>query len=400
MQEQYTEFDSLLRSLAEDAEVKPSRGVWKAVASRLDAAAVQAAPAPFVRRYAWGFAAMGLAAAAVLFGVVISNHWTQPSVQDSGVQTYASLLDDSNVPQVEAPLSLDGYLSSGLLPEGANVGTLLAVAEVPQRETCVEEPAEGEPSELPVCEEEGKEDVKTVEERPQGRSVRKVVGDTGNIDIFTDNREVRSRRPFEVYTKGALGGNDSEFAFNRNVVGLAPGTQSNGIVETGKSVYGVPFSLGIGVRKYVSPRFSVGLGVDYSRLTRTFSGKYMESGEVREAGTVFHALQYVGLPLDLYYDVVSSDRIKFYLHAGGEAEYCLSNKYTLFASLDISVTEPVQKLQYSVGAGLGVEFVLSRRIGIFVDPSVKYYFPCDQPKSVRTERPLLVNFDAGLRFSF
>ena len=188
MQEQYTEFDSLLRSLAEDAEVKPSRGVWKAVASRLDAAAVQAAPVPFVRRYAWGFAAMGLAAAAVLFGVVISNHWTQPSVQDSGVQTYASLLDDSNVPQVEAPLSLDGYLSSGLLPEGANVGTLLAVAEVPQRETCVEEPAEGEPSELPVCEEEGKEDVKTVEERPQGRSVRKVVGDTGNIDIFTDNR--------------------------------------------------------------------------------------------------------------------------------------------------------------------------------------------------------------------
>ena len=108
----------------------------------------------------------------------------------------------------------------------------------------------------------------------------------------------------------------------------------------------------------------------------------------------------MGLPLDLYYDVVSSDRIKFYLHAGGEAEYCLSNKYTLFASLDISVTEPVQKLQYSVGAGLGVEFVLSRRIGIFVDPSVKYYFPCDQPKSVRTERPLLVNFDAGLRFSF
>ena len=400
MQEQYTEFDSLLRSLAEDAEVKPSRGVWKAVASRLDAAYQTVAPVPFMRQYAWGFAGISFAAAAVLFGVLISGHWRQPAVQENASPVYAALSDDNAVPQVEAPLSLEEYLDGNLLPEGASAGTLLAVADTQHEAEYVEEAEEDAQAETVRAEEAEMQELQSDAGKPQGRSARKVVGDAGNFEIFTENESARSHRPFELYTKGALGGNDSEYSFNRGIVGLAPGTQSNGIVETGKSVYGVPFSLGIGVRKYVSSRFSLGLGVDYSRLTRTFSGKYMENGEVSEAGTVSHVLQYVGLPLDAYFDVVSSDRIKLYLHAGGEAEYCLSNEYTLYASPDISITEPVQKLQYSVGAGLGVEFMLSRRIGLYVDPSVKYYFPCDQPKSVRTERPLLVNFDAGLRFSF
>ena len=57
-------------------------------------------------------------------------------------------------------------------------------------------------------------------------------------------------------------------------------------------------------------------------------------------------------------------------------------------------------LQFSVDAGLGVEFLLSRRVGLYVDPGVSYYFPCNQPRSLRTEKPLLLNFDVGLRFNF
>ena len=56
--------------------------------------------------------------------------------------------------------------------------------------------------------------------------------------------------------------------------------------------------------------------------------------------------------------------------------------------------------QFSAGAGLGVEFKLTRQIGIYFDPGVNYYFPANQPKSIRTEKPFLLNFDAGVRFNF
>ena len=165
--------------------------------------------------------------------------------------------------------------------------------------------------------------------------------------------------------------------------------------ELGASSYGVPFTVGLGIRFYVAPRLSIGTGLDYSLLSRTFSGSVDGS-----SGSVSHTMQYLGIPVNLYYDIISSDRIKFYAFGGGEAEYCISNKYRLFGTPDIVRTPRVSGLQYSVGAGLGVEFRIGGRVGLYVDPGVNYYFNCNQPRNIRTEKPFLLNFDAGLRFNF
>ena len=37
-------------------------------------------------------------------------------------------------------------------------------------------------------------------------------------------------------------------------------------------------------------------------------------------------------------------------------------------------------------------------IGLYLDPSVRYYFHGNQPKSIRTDKPFMFNLDAGLRF--
>ena len=71
----------------------------------------------------------------------------------------------------------------------------------------------------------------------------------------------------------------------------------------------------------------------------------------------------------------------------------------MFSSPRITCSEPVRKLQFSVGAGVGVEFRLSGKLGLYLDPGVRYYFPNSQPKSIRTDKPFMFNFDAGLRFS-
>ena len=181
---------------------------------------------------------------------------------------------------------------------------------------------------------------------------------------------------------------------------MAPGVSSSGIRELTESTYGIPLTLGLGVRFYLLPRFSIGTGVDYSLLTRTFTGTYTEEGGQTEvSGDVQHTMHYIGVPLDLYYDILSSDKIKFYVYGGGEAEFCVSNKFTVFSTPQVSCSEPVRKIQYSVGGGVGVEFRLTDKLGLYLDPGVRYYFPGGQPKSIRTDKPLMFNFDAGLRFS-
>ena len=71
----------------------------------------------------------------------------------------------------------------------------------------------------------------------------------------------------------------------------------------------MPFTLGLGVRIYLLPRFSLATGLDYSLLTRSFTGCYEDL-----SGSVSHTLQYLGIPLNLYYDILSSDKIKFYVY--------------------------------------------------------------------------------------
>ena len=257
-----------------------------------------------------------------------------------------------------------------------------------QTEVAASEPADV--AQDAVSPEEDQPSVAVPAKRASGKQEKAVPA----VDPFAEPVSLRKDKPrTALYAQGTIGSNESDF---RPTPGawMAPGAES-GFSELGPSTYGVPFTVGLGVRFYVLPRLSIGTGVDYSLLTRSFTGSF--NGE---SGSVSHTLQYIGVPVNLFYDIISSDRIKFYVYGGGEAEYCISNKYRLYANPDITRKYPVERLQYSVGGGLGVEFRLTNRLGIYLDPGVNYYFNCNQPRSIRTDKPVLVNFDAGLRFNF
>lgn len=106
----------------------------------------------------------------------------------------------------------------------------------------------------------------------------------------------------------------------------------------------------------------------------------------------------MGIPLNGYYDIIESPRLRFYAYAGGEAEKALANIYRVKkAQGNLSYTEKVKGVQWSVGAGIGVEFLIADQIGIYLNPGVRYYFDCGQPVSIRTQQPLMMNFEIGLR---
>jgi len=392
------EFDLRLRSMLEDAEVKPSRRVWKGVSARLDA---DSAPAAGLSMAWLKWAGMSLAAAAAIAagGFFSGTRTSIPTINHNQEQAMLAQA-------VEAAGDVTGVTvpAAPAVPDAAEDQTAVR----PERRSTAVRRSSGQPverTEAPVQQDEvasvpADTPAQAAEPAPQKpavtrreRTPRTVIP---AIDPFAAEEPARSafRPRVALYAQGAIGSNDPNGRPAAPGAWMAPG-QESGFSELSSSTYGVPFTLGLGARIQLLPRFSVGTGLDYSLLTRSFTGSFEG-----ESGSISHTLQYLGIPVNFFYDIVSSDRIKFYVYAGGEAEYCISNKYRLFANPDIIREYPVNRLQYSVGGGLGVEFRLSRRIGIYLDPGLNYYFPCNQPKSIRTDKPLLLNFDAGLRFNF
>ena len=156
-----------------------------------------------------------------------------------------------------------------------------------------------------------------------------------------------------------------------------------------------------GVKIDFAPRWSVGIGLNYSLLSRRFYGTYTKVGEngsiLKDVSSDIRATQhYIGIPVNVYYDIVNSDKLSFYTYAGGTAEKCVADKYQVL-NTDITHSEKVKGVQLSANIGMGAEFMVGKHLGIYIDPSIRYYFDNDQPKSIRTAQPLMFGFEMGLR---
>ena len=135
-------------------------------------------------------------------------------------------------------------------------------------------------------------------------------------------------------------------------------------------------------------------------MSRKFFGDYtkVESGKIVESikSDIRNTQHYVGIPVNAYYNIVENKFVNFYAYAGGTVEKCVSDEYRVL-SKDIHHKESVKGVQASANLGIGVEFMLGNHLGIYVDPSARYYFNCNQPKSIRTAQPLMLGFEMGLR---
>ena len=377
MQNSFKEdFDLQLKSMMEDAQEPAPAGAWRAISSRLDA--IAGAPVAAAHRvWYWAGAALAAAAAIVLGVFFIGTSDNTPAPAMLADNTPAVIAGSTGNP-AEAPVIA--------AEEPVIAGADLVIAG-----------PTGNTAKAPVI---AAEEPVIAAEEPV------IAGSTGNpaaaepaADPFAqmayeDSRA--ARRPVNVsvlLTGGASGNNAS----NAPMALAAPGQYfQTGITETSQSSYGIPVIIGIGARLALTESISIGAGLDYSLLTRSFEGRYTD-GVNTQTGDFNHTLQYLGIPVDLFVSLVQRKDIRFYSNVGAEIEKGISNKYRLLGT-DTIVGDKVQGVQWSVGGGLGIEFSLGSRVALFAEPTFKYYFNCDQPKSIRTEKPFQMVLRAGLRF--
>jgi len=395
MQNKYNEdFDLRVRSIMEEAQEPAPAGAWDAISSRLDAAGVGSAlpGAAAVRpvRYVWRWAGAALAmAAAVALGIFFTG------TSDNN----SNLIDINSGSGLVAETVAPAEKPAEIRPEPAKT---VAPAEKPA-EICPEPAKTVAPAEKPA--ETRPEPAKTVvpaekpvETRPEPAKpvapAEKTADPLAAMEYEDALKAGKGRNALSLLLKGGTAGNNASAG---KLAQAAPGSYTqSGISETSKSSFGIPFEIGLGARLQLTDRIALGAGIDYSLLTRSFSGIFTQGLSVTP-GDFNHTIQYIGIPVDLFVDLVRKDDFTIYTNVGAEAEYAISNKYRLLGT-DTVVSGNVKGLQWSVGAGLGVDFHLGSKVGLFAEPMIKYYFDCGQPKSIRTDKPLQMTLRAGLRF--
>lgn len=403
---QKTDFENIdfkIKSMLENATVTPSESVWKSIENRLGPVPAKSGRGVWF----WGFGFAG-AAAALALALVVSKPVQEASfntkeavavVQAAPGQSVAENLAANKAPvheneaaaerqenpfRIGTPVTVEpvGVAGVGLADEPDVTAESVAVAEPDE----VAEPvATAEPAEESAPS-YGTDPFKELE-----------------IADYQQNADVKRIR---VIAGGSFGESIGVSRLSKNPMraGGFSGSQelAKGIYESGASVYGVPVSFGIGLNIPVKGILSIDTGIDYSILTRSFEGIYSDpssNGTNMIEGDVHHHMHYIGIPLNFNLNLYKNKKINIYAIVGGEIEYCISNIYSIHGQqAEIRFRNPVKAPQFSIKMGAGVEARLTHHLGLFIDPSARFYFQNNQPKSIRTEKQLLIGANVGLRF--
>ena len=164
---------------------------------------------------------------------------------------------------------------------------------------------------------------------------------------------------------------------------------------------GFPFSVGLGVKWNFAPRWAVGTGVNYTNLSRSFTADYADDGFVLTQVPVDNMQHWIGVPINFYFDVVRSPRWRVHVLAGGEMDYLLANNFTIHGNKPIPWQKKDTSFQWSAGVGAGAEYMITPRLGIYLNPTVRYNFTRVSGADINglPVHPVRFMMEGGLRFS-
>ena len=388
------ESDLLLRSILENGQEEVPAHVWDGVAEGLDKVARRRTIVVWMGR-----AAAVAAAAAVVAGVFFRHGNDEMIVPEAAEDMIAVVQDIPAADNTEPTREI--LLADVANFKPAKPAYAIPTTYVPDQET---EAAEAEIVEV----HEKASEVAQTPVRKDERSEKTAESEyTGPIDWGTEDETERKKISTSIVLSGVAGSNNPKMQGRLGPLrspGVLKAPTKTTIEQTeNHRTYGIPLSFGAGIKLNFTERWALGFGVNYSILTSKFSGKYtkVENGvaAVPISSTVHNTLHYIGVPINAYYNIVNRDFINFYTYAGGTIEKCVANDYEMQTTPVIHHKENTKGVQASANLGMGVEFLVGKHLGIYIDPSLRYYFNCRQPNSIRTAQPLMLGFEMGLRFN-
>ena len=138
----------------------------------------------------------------------------------------------------------------------------------------------------------------------------------------------------------------------------------------------LPVSLGLSLHYQLTPRLALLSGVNYTYLHTEFSIPYRHDTYTNQR------LHYVGIPAGLLWQVWKPGGFSFYLSGSVMLQKCLNQK----------------PWQWSIGIAAGAEYAITTQFGLYLEPSLGYYFNDGTSfDHYYKEHPLAPSIEFGLR---
>lgn len=243
----------------------------------------------------------------------------------------------------------------------------------------------------------------------------------------TPSEKARARRSggfsAGILAGGAVGGNTSGSKPTAMVMGanpLAAGvTKTDWIDKDSKAsaiVYNqpevqeeyshkIPVKVGLTARYNITGRLGVETGLTYSILSSSVKTGNSESGKNWSTGS--QTLHYLGIPLNISFNILNSRYVNIYVTGGGMMEKSISGNIKtdeyVDGKFDRTLTTNISPkgLQWSVNAAAGIQANILPQLGFFVEPGVSHHFKNgSRVRSIYTDKPTDFSLGFGLRYSF
>lgn len=243
----------------------------------------------------------------------------------------------------------------------------------------------------------------------------------------TPSEKARARRSggfsAGIVAGGAVGGNTSGSKPTAMVMGanpLAAGvTKTDWIDKDSKAsaiVYNqpevqeeyshkIPVKVGLTARYNITGRLGVETGLTYSILSSSVKIGNSETGKNWSTGS--QTLHYLGIPLNISFNILNSRYVNIYVTGGGMMEKSISGNIKTDEYVDgkfartLTTNISPKGLQWSVNAAAGVQANILPQLGFFVEPGVSHHFKNgSRVRSIYTDKPTDFSLGFGLRYSF
>lgn len=153
-----------------------------------------------------------------------------------------------------------------------------------------------------------------------------------------------------------------------------------------------PISFGLTANYALTDRISLTSGLVYTKLSSDFI--HISDGEEAKDSQTLH---YLGVPLNVNYNVWSTNRFKTYVTLGGQADFNVSAKVK---TEGVKTSLNKDRVQFSLNAAAGAQYDIIPELGVYVEPGVRYYI--DNGSVIENyfkDKPLGFSLQLGLRLN-
>lgn len=408
MKEEWTD---KLKTRLEHHEMTPPEGLWEGISKQMDLAEKPVRKSSFPLSKRWLAVAAALLALAGFFAL----YNFEDDAKDSSPKKVVEKVEKQEAPAQEQTTE---ELPVGEEPTAPRMRPLLAQAVPVNGKAAPAATESPEPSATPVITEEKEEETTDTPKKAETsqatqQTARKIQQASSALlpsyqhndgNLYSEAGKSPRQWSFGLHASGGLLADNSHQQNDHYPISqsdpLSPSShygynssESSQNETSMKASHRLPIRLGLKIGYQLSERWSLQTGITYTYLYSEFTLVN------RQQPAIEQRLHYVGIPLGISYQIWKNSNFRLYVSAGATAEKVVKNSQKSGDAKINSHPDGEKPLQWSVNTALGAEYQPTKQLGIYLEPSLGYYFKDYTPlEHYYKEHPLSPAIEFGLRW--